>query len=135
MLFFLNGLDGGTFSIGLSPLTPDVPFTEPDLEKYRNAALALAGSASVKAVIKKEENGPSSINSWPSFRFSVAIEPPGRRILQTVTFLNFTPKEQWVLITAAPEKFFGAADDQASTIFRSFRKLVADEDLSAPVYP
>ena len=133
--FVLSELEGAAFSIAISPMAPDVPFREPDLETYRKMALALAGPPERKATVKKEEDGPIAINGWTSYRFIVTFTLPGRRILQSVTFLNFSPKEQWLLVITAPEKYFEEADARSSSIIRSWRKLDASEDLSAPVYP
>ena len=134
-LLYLNDLEGATFSIAKSPMTPEAVFREPDLQKYRMTALAQAGPPERKATVKSEESDPLPINGWTSFRFTVAFQVPGRRFLQRVTFLNFTQKEQWMLVTTAPEKRFEEADGCSWAIFRSWRKLDAAEDLSAPVYP
>ena len=134
-LFFFTNLESASFSMGVSPVAADVPFDEPGLEKYRKAALTLAGPAAAAVAIRKEENEPLSVNGWTSYRFTVAFELPGRRFLQRVTFLNATPKEQWVLITTASEKTFDEADARSVIMFRSLRKLTSDEDLFAPVYP
>ena len=133
--FVFSELEGAVFAMKPSPLKPAVSFKEPDLEAYRKAALGFMVSYAKEPVIQKEQSNPFSINNWSSHRFVISSSGPGMRIIQEVTFLNFSETQQIVLITTADVKNIDEAAAKSFQIMNSFHLLRPDEDLSAPVNP
>ena len=133
--FSFADMDGAVYVMKASPLKADLPFSGPSLEVYRQAVLSFIPEKATDVAIQKEKPNPLSINEWTSYEFIVASNSSGTRLMQSVTFLNFSPTEQIVLITTATGKQFDLAATKSSEIIRSLRSLQPDEDLSAPVYP
>jgi len=134
-VFLLSEPQGASFSLGKSPLTPEVPFSEEGIGKYRAAALALIAASAAKVTIVKEEPDAFTANGWANYRFTLSFVLPGRRFVQQVAFVNFSAKEQWVLVTVSPEKDIAVAQDRCMAFFGSLHPLGQREDLAAPVFP
>ena len=127
--------DGAGFVMQSSPLTPGLPFSGPSLEVYRRTALSFIPDKATDPAIAKEKPNSLAINEWGSFEFIVTSNIPGMRMMQSVTFLNFSPSDQIVLVTTAGANHFKEAVTKSSEIMRSFRKVEPNEDLSAPQFP
>ena len=119
----------------VSPLNPNVPFAGNDLESYRQIALQMPSKGSTNISIAKEIPDALLTSGWPSYRFIVESIVWGTRSKQAVTFLNFSPTEQILLVTTAEAGQFEAAMLKSSQIINSFHQLPPDEDLAAPLFP
>ena len=122
----------GSLTMRPSPFKPDVLFGGPALEAYRKVALGFVPAGATDASIQQENPNPLTFNGWTSHRFTIGYQLPGRSFLQSVTFLNFSDRQQIVLITCAPRKNFEKAEALTDEIMGRWRKLRPGENIAFP---
>ena len=130
-IFIFRDFDG-TLTMRPSPFKPDDPFSGPALEAYRKAALGFVPSGATGISIKQETPNPLTFNGWTSHRFTVAYQLPGRSFLLSVTFLNFSAKQQILLITSAPTNHFERVEALTLTMMNAWRMLRPGESIAVP---
>jgi hypothetical protein len=113
-----------------SPLTPDQPFNDLSLDRYREAAHRMLppGTRGVKTLEETPE--PIAINHWHSYRILLACEAEGRPMMQSVTFLNLNNEEQLVLVTSAHSQDFPEAAARSWRTFRTWQPLLPGDELA-----
>lgn len=129
--FQFKNLDGASFYLTQSPLTPKTPFSTQGLAEYREAATAFAPLGAIEITEESETDAPYKINDWDSYRFAFTYKLPGESIKQSVTFLNLTPKHQLILVVTSFGHQFNPAEARAAAIMYSWR-AVTNVELSAP---
>jgi len=130
--FMFSEPQGATLAMRPSTVSPQTPFREPDLQIYRKALLSFVAAHATDVKIEKQEVNPRSKCLWNICRFTVSSSLPGMRIMQEITFLNFSATQQIVLITTADASTFGQAADNTLQILNTFRSIPAGVDLAAP---
>ena len=127
--FYFSTLNGATFVMTPSPQTAGVPFEGPGLEAYRKSALSMVPKGATDPVIQKEIPNAMPQSGWVAYRVIVASQIPGMHILQEITFWNFSPAEQVVLVTTSVDKMFKLAEAKSLQIMGSWRLLNPGDDV------
>ena len=130
--FYFNELDGASFTMKASPFKPDVPFTGPSLETYRQALSRFLPPGAQAPTPKSEDPDPLPGRGWAGHRFTLDYKLPGRAFVQSVTYLNFSDRQQIVLIITAPAPLFQKAEEISLRMMNSWRDLSPHEDLAVP---
>ena len=123
---------GGTLTMKPSPFNPDDPFSGPALETYRKAALGFVPAGATDISIKAEAPNPLTFHGWSSHCFTVAYQLPGRRFLQSVTFLNFSARQQILLVASAPADHFIRVEALVLEMMGAWRTLRPGESITVP---
>ncbi|MCE9610732.1 MAG: hypothetical protein K8R23_11110 [Chthoniobacter sp.] len=110
-----------------SPLKPEVGFEGETLDQYRTAATELLLRGAEQPVLEKEDADVLPVNHWTSRRFTFVYRFVGTAMRESVTFLNFDGKQQFVLQTRALEKDFAAVAARADDIFRRWHEFRPQE--------
>ncbi|MCX6966224.1 MAG: hypothetical protein NTZ46_00315 [Verrucomicrobia bacterium] len=129
--FHFRDLDG-TLTMKPSPFKPDEPFSGSALDAYRKVALGFVPAGATDISIKAEAPNPLTFHGWTSHRFTVAYQLPGRSHLQSVTFLNFSAKQQILLISDAPTNEFERVERLVMDIMGAWRTLRPGESIAVP---
>ncbi len=122
----------GTLAMKPSPFKPDDPFNGPALEAYRKATLKFVPLGATDISIKAEVPNPLTFHGWTSYRFTVAWQVPGRSFLQSVTFLNFSARQQILLIASAPVDQFARMEALVLEMMGAWRTLRPGESITVP---
>lgn len=123
--FRYNDIKTAAMKLSKSQLKPEVLFDEKNLEFYRAAARTLLPPDAKDARLEEEKAAAIAINGWTSRQFIFAytlFSVPYRR---SITFLNYSDKEQLILDIGA------AASDYEKTYFRGYRVLNSFSDLTS----
>jgi hypothetical protein len=111
-----------TMKLAKSQLKPGLPFDQKNLEAYRAAAGALlpADAANVQV---EEKRDAIPINGWASHQFVFTYNAMGLPFRRSVTFVNFSEKEQIIFDLSA------LAPDYEKIYARGYRVLNSLSDL------
>lgn len=115
--FRFTDLKNSSMKLATSPLTPQTPFDEKNLELYRNAARAMLPAEATEVKIEEEKANPIVINGWSSEQFIFSYKMFGFPYQRSVTFINYSPTEQWTFDVLSP------TGDYGKTYGRSYQVL------------
>ncbi|HWL52942.1 MAG TPA: hypothetical protein VNQ90_10935 [Chthoniobacteraceae bacterium] len=118
-----NNLQGASLLLRNSPLRPDLSFSEANLETYRATARQFAPQGQLKVVKESEEIDISLKNIWDASVFTTTYALPGSEVTQSVTFINYTPKQQIVLVLSAFSNEFEDAQSRMDQILRTWSSM------------
>lgn len=114
----------------LSPLQPEIPFDELNLERYRKAALVLLVTGAEKVVVESEQADVLPINDWQSHRFVLTYEIAGNAMRESVMFLNLDPQKQIIVQIRAREPEFSIVATRAEDILRRWHEVVPGAEVA-----
>lgn len=121
-----NDLQGASLLLRTSPLRPDFLFNEENAETYRTTARQFAPQGHVKIVKEEEALNISLRNRWNASVFTTTYALPGSEVTQSVTFINYTPQQQIILILSAFGNEFEEAQGRMDQILRSWSTLSSE---------
>ena len=131
VVFRFRDLDG-KLTIKPSPLKPSDLFSGSTLETYRKEALALVPPQATDVVLKQEASNPLSFNGWASYRVTYGYKFPGRTFLLSATFLNFSEKQQILLVTTGTPSDFERIESLSYHLLGAWRQLRPGESIAVP---
>ncbi len=125
--FRFDDLQRAAMKISRSQTTAGIPFDEKNLASYRTTARALLPPTAANVQIEAETPNPISINHWTSHQFLFTFEQFGQQFRRSITFLNYSDKEQLIVDVSA------VGEDYAKTYGRGYRVLnsITDTPISA----
>lgn len=115
--FRFDDLQRAAMKISHSSMNPGIPFDEKNLAAYRNSARALLGPEAANVQIDGEILNPIFINRWTSYQFRFTYEQFGMQHRRSITFLNYSEKEQLIIDVNA------VAEDYAKGYARGYQVL------------
>jgi len=125
--FRFENLRTSSFTLKLSPHSPEQPFDEENLPAYRQTAATLAPPGMQAPPAQEEKENPLAGNGWTSHRIISTYQLPGNNIRQSITFLNLTPTQQIIVIVTAFENEFERTSQQGEALLHSWRSLPEGE--------
>jgi hypothetical protein len=123
--FRFNDIRNAGMKLSKSQSNPQVPFDQKNLEPYRSAARSFVPANATDVQFEEEKPNAIAINGWVSQQFILNYKLFGFPYRCSVTFLNYSEKEQIVLDVRAP------AADYEKTYLRGYRMLNSLSDLPA----
>lgn len=93
-------------TIRRSRMGPQNPFDEQNLRTYRAAARELFPAMVNDVQLVEEKPNAISINEWTSYQFVFVYKVYGSVYRRTITFLNYSEREQFIVDVAAPAQEF-----------------------------
>jgi hypothetical protein len=120
--FHFNDIKTAGMTISKSRMSSEMPFDQKNLESYRAAARALLPSDAKNIQLEEEKPDAISINGWTSQQFIFTYDSLGSPCRRSVTFLNYSEKEQIILDVGA------SAPDYEKTYIRGYRVLNSFSD-------
>lgn len=123
--FGFNDVKTGAMKLSKSRFNSEVAFDEKNLEIYRTAARALLPPDAKNVQLEGEKPNAVAINGWTSHQFSFTYNLFGFPYRRSVTFLNYSEKEQIIFDVSAP------APDYEKSYARGYRVLNSLSDLPA----
>lgn len=111
-----------------STISAQTGFAPETFELYRQAAVSLLPAGSTAVEIISSELDPYPINGWSSLRLTFSYRAANRPRRQSVTFLNFSPKEQIVIQTAASEGYFDEITARTFNIIRRWHEITPEDE-------
>lgn len=115
--FRFEDLPGASMKIVRSSMKPANLFDEKNLTAYRATARALLAPEAANVEFSQEIPNAISINGWTSHQFILTYDLFGLHYRRSVTFLNYSEKEQFVVDVV------GGLDDYAKAYARGYRVL------------
>ncbi len=115
--FSFSDITGMSMKLVRSALNPQISFDGKGLESYRTAANAFLPSHAENVKLDETKANAIAINGWTSYEFVFTYNLSGMPYRRSITFLNYSEKEQLVLDISAP------AADYTKTYFRGYRIL------------
>ena len=115
--FGFQDFRNGNMHLSTSPLSPEQPFDGKTGETYRASARSLLPSQATDVQLESEKAGAIVINGWTSQQYRFLYKLAGVQYSRSVTFVNFSPKEQLIFDVAAP------TGDYAKIYARSYHVL------------
>lgn len=125
--FRFTNTDSADMKVSTSPLGPGLLFDEKGLEQYRQAAQACLPAGSTEVVLEQETPDVVPINSWSSYQFVFKYLLYGARFRKSVTFLNYSEKDQVVMSVGAQPKDYQDTYDRSFRILNSFHEILPNE--------
>lgn len=126
-----NDLQGASLLLRNSPLQPDVAFSEETLETYRAVARQFAPEGHLKILKESVALDVTAHHQWNASILTTTYELPGNEITQSVTFVNYTPKQQIVMVLSAFSEEFEQAEKRMDRVMSTWSTLSRD-DLEEP---
>ncbi len=126
-----NDLQGATLLLRDSPLQPDVAFSEETLETYRAIARQFAPAGHLKILKETVKLDVMAHHQWNASILTTTYELPGSEVTQAVTFVNYTPKQQIVMVLSAFSEEFEQAQKQMNRLMNTWSTL-SKERLEQP---
>jgi hypothetical protein len=123
--FRFNDIKTAAMTISKSRMSSEMLFDQKNLESYRAAARALLPSDAKNIQLEEEKPDAISINGWTSQQFIFTYDSLGSPCRRSVTFLNYSEKEQIIFDVGA------SAPDYEKTYMRGYRVLNSFSDLRA----
>lgn len=122
-VFRFGDLRNAGMKLSRSQSNPQTPFNQKSLESYRTVARSLIPANAADIRVEEEKPDAITINGWGSQQFVFTYHLFGFPYRGSVTFLNYSEKEQIVLDVSAP------APDYEKTYLRGYRVLNSISDL------
>ena len=130
-VFRFKDLKTARVKLSKSQLNPEVPFDEKNLEAYRAAARALVPAGATEAALEDEKTDAIVINGWTSHQFVFTYKLFGFPYRRSITFLNYSEKEQFIFDVTAAAPNYGKAYARGYKVLNSFADM-SIEDPSGP---
>ena len=124
-VFRFGDIKTAGMTLSKSRINPEVPFDEKNLESYRAAARAFLPPDAKETQIEEEKPAAIAINGWSSYQFVFTYKLFGFPYRRSITFLNYSEKEQIVFDVSAPDP------DYQKVYPRGYKILNSLSDLSA----
>ncbi len=121
-VFHFTDLKNSITRLTRSSMTPEATFDEKNLDLYQKAARALVSPEAKDVKVEEQKSDAVVINGWTSLQFTFTYTLFGFPYRQSVTFVNYSPTEQWIFDVMAPEA------DYAKTYRRSYLVLNSISD-------
>jgi hypothetical protein len=122
-VFRFEGYSSANTRLYPSPSHADVPFNKNGPDSYNAVSRTLLPPGATKVQLAETKLGAISINGWTSLQFTYVYEFYGLTFRCAITFLNFSPTEQFVFQVSAPEESY------TNIYSRSYRVLNSLFDL------
>jgi hypothetical protein len=123
--FRFNDIKTAAMKLSMSPMTPEVLFDEKHLESYRATARTFLPPGAKDVRIEEETADAIVINGWTGRQFVFAYSLSNIPYRRSITFLNYSGKEQIILDVGA------AASEYEKTYFRGYRVLNSLSELTS----
>ena len=124
VVFRFADIKTAAMKLSKSRIKPEVLFDEKHLESYRATARTFLPSDAKDVRIEEEKADAIAINGWTSRQFVFTFSLFSIPYRRSITFLNYTGKEQIVLDIGA------AASEYQKTYFRGYRVLNSLSELT-----
>ncbi len=121
--FRFDDLKGAGMTLGKSSMKPEMRFDQKNLEQYRFIARSFVPQNATNVQVDSEKPDAVPINGWTSHQFVFNYTLFGFPYRRSVTFINYSEKEQLVLDIS------GAAADYDKAYMRGYRVLNSLSDL------
>ncbi len=115
--FRFEDIAGAAMKMSRSQVSATIPFDERNLATYRRAARALLPADATDVQPDEERSNPIPINGWTSHQFVFTFNLFGFAQRRSITFLNYSQEEQFVVDVGAK------ADDYPKAYARGYRVL------------
>lgn len=122
--FGFDDIKGAEMKLSKSQMNPEIPFDQKDLELYRAAARTFLPRDAMNIQLAEEKPNAIAINNWTSHQFIFSYNLFGFAYRCSVTFVNYSEKEQFIFEVNA------SATDFEKTYMRGYRVLNSISDLS-----
>jgi hypothetical protein len=124
-VFRFNDIKTAAMKLSKSQMKPEMLFDEKNLVSYRAAARNFLPSDAKDIRIEEEKANAIAINGWTSRQFVYAFSLFNIPYRRSITFLNYSGKEQIILDIGA------AASDYEKTYSRGYRVLNSLSELTS----
>jgi len=131
-VFEFSDLETAGMTIAQSTLTPDTPFEGDGLKKYRDLATGSLPAGSLNVVLETEIPNAIPINRWSTHQYVFTCNFYGVSVKKSITFLNFSGKEQLVVTISAPAKDYAKAYARSYGILNSIYEMKPGEEFVQP---
>ncbi len=115
--FRFNDLKSAGMTLSKSPMKPEMLFDQKNLEQYRSVARSFVPQNATDVQPESERSDAVPINGWTSHQFIFTYNLFGFPYRRSVTFVNYSEKEQLMFDVC------GAEADYAKAYMRSYRVL------------
>jgi hypothetical protein len=122
-VFGFNDLQTGMVSLSKSKAGSEVPFDQQHFESYRATARTFLPTDATNVLLVEEKLDAIAINGWTSQQFVFTYTSSGVPHRQSITFFNYSEKEQIILNVRA------SAPDYEKAYLRGYRVLNSLSDL------
>ena len=122
-VFGFNDLKTGMVSLLKSKMSSEVPFDQEHLESYRATARTFLPTNATNVLLAEERLDAIAINGWTSQQFIFTYTSSGVPHRHSITFFNYSEKEQIILNVRA------SATDYEKAYQRGYRILNSLSDL------
>jgi len=131
-VFEFSDLETAWMTIVHSALTPDIPFDGDGLKKYHDLAAASLPAGSLNVVLEKEIPNAIPINGWTSHQYVFTCNFYGVSVKKSLTFLNFSGKEQLLITVSAPVNDYAKVYGRSYGILNSIYEMKPGEEFVQP---
>ncbi len=104
--FRFEDLKNSSMKLTASSLSPQAPFDQKNQELYRNAARAFIPVEATDVKMEEEKPNTIVINGWSSEQITFSYKMFGFPYQRSITFINYSPTEQWIFDVTAPNADF-----------------------------
>lgn len=126
-LFIFGDLPMEEMRMTHSALKPSIGFDGQGLKQYEEAARGTIPAGVTKAV-QKEVPGAITIEGWTSHQFVFTYNFYGVEITRSVTFLNYSKKQQLQIVITAPAHDYEKCYRRAFLILNSLYEIQEGEE-------
>ncbi len=119
-------------TIAKSPLDTRTPFSGDALKQYSDLARNSLPAGATDVVLEQDVPNPISINGWSSHGYVFTCNFFGVKFRRSVTFLNFSPKDQWLIAINAPVKNYDKTYARTYGILNSMYAMKPGEENTQP---
>jgi hypothetical protein len=131
-VFELTDLETSGMTIDKSPLDSRAPFTGDSLKQYGDLAHAALPAGATDVVLEQELPNAISINGWTSRQYVFTCNFYGVKLRRSITFVNFSPKDQLLIAINAPVKNYDKTYARCYGILNSIYSMKPGEDGAEP---
>lgn len=124
--FQFADIKNAAMKIVRSSKTPDVAFEEKNAEVYRQLARAFVPGHAEEVVLEFEKANAIAINDWTSYQYTFTYKLFGFPYRRTISFLNYSDKEQFVVDVSAPAPDFDRAYWRGYSVLNSLSEMQRD---------
>ena len=132
--YFFPKMEGATLKLMNSPLSPDLPFQDAIIPKYQEVALKTVPRLAENISVAPHMLTQGRSRDQRDLNFSVTYVLGGKSMVQQVRFINFTPKNQFLIVAISTENVSARALPILQSVASSFRFSSDKEDLAAEEY-
>ncbi len=122
-MFQFRDLPGAEMKLIPSPRHPDLPFDEKGLDDYRAVARGLVPANATQVEFIEERAEAIPINGWTSYEFVFIYNRAGSPCRHSITFLNYTDKQQILVQVSAHGEDFDKAYARGYHVLNSLSEM------------